>query len=41
LPEQRIRTLVEGQVDGRTLGLIGEPRINVLRLNLALDALQP
>ena len=41
LPEQRIRTLVEGQVEGRTLGLIGEPRINVLRLNLALDALQP
>ena len=41
LPEQRIRALVEGQAEGRILGLIGEPRINVLRLNLALDALQP
>jgi potassium-transporting ATPase KdpC subunit len=40
LPEARIRTLVENQVEGRTLGLLGESRINVLKLNLALDSLK-
>ncbi|MFE1599275.1 K(+)-transporting ATPase subunit C [Methylobacterium sp. ID0610] len=39
LPEARLRDLVAAQVQGRTLGLLGEPRVNVLALNLALDGL--
>ena len=39
IPEERIRQLVEAHTDGRLLGLIGEPRVNVLALNLALDEL--
>jgi K+-transporting ATPase ATPase C chain len=38
LPEDRVRQLVNENTQGRLAGLLGEPRVNVLTLNLALDA---
>jgi K+-transporting ATPase ATPase C chain len=37
MPEGRVRELVNGQIEGRFLGLLGEPRVNVLALNMTLD----
>jgi len=39
MPEDKLHQLVADQVAGRTLGILGEPRVNVLALNLALDGL--
>jgi potassium-transporting ATPase KdpC subunit len=38
IPEDRVRQLVAENTSGRLAGLFGEPRVNVLALNLALDA---
>jgi len=37
LPEALVRSRIEAAIEGRTLGVLGEPRVNVLRLNLGLE----
>ena len=41
IPEDRLRQLVVAHSQGRMAGLLGEPRVNVLALNMALDAATP
>jgi potassium-transporting ATPase KdpC subunit len=40
LPQARVQALIAAHTEGRLLGVLGEPRVNVLELNLALDALK-
>jgi potassium-transporting ATPase KdpC subunit len=40
LPEDRVRQLVNDHVEGRLFGVLGEPRVNVLALNMALDGIK-
>jgi K+-transporting ATPase ATPase C chain len=41
ISEEDLRLLVEHQVEGREFGVLGQPRVNVLMLNLALDKAKP
>jgi potassium-transporting ATPase KdpC subunit len=41
LPEAQVRQIIESSTEGRTFGLIGEPRVNVLHVNRELDRVNP
>lgn len=41
MSEDAVRTLVAANTEGRTLGFLGEPRVHILKLNLALDEAAP
>jgi K+-transporting ATPase ATPase C chain len=40
LPEARIQELIQSRIQGRLFGLLGEPRVNVLDLNIRLNQLR-
>ena len=41
LPVVELQSLVDRHIEGRHFGILGEPRVNVLALNIALDSLKP